>query len=123
MTSISKDTSRPALPSAIPPSGQIINPVQSARISTKRSASTKFGKVEVRAKIPKGDWQWPAIWMLPVDNKYGPWPLSGEIDIMEATLVRPLGTRSVPNRPRDLEAWRLAPGLPLPNSQVPIYRI
>jgi len=27
---------------------------------------------------------WPAIWMLPVDNKYGPWPASGEIDIMES---------------------------------------
>ncbi|KAG6856109.1 hypothetical protein H0H87_007361, partial [Tephrocybe sp. NHM501043] len=65
-------------------SGSIINPIQSARISTRRSASIKFGKVEVRAKIPRGDWLWPAIWMLPVDNKYGAWPLSGEIDIMEA---------------------------------------
>ncbi|KAG6890189.1 hypothetical protein C0995_010894 [Termitomyces sp. Mi166 len=64
--------------------GTIINPVQSARISTRRSASIKFGMVEVRAKIPRGDWLWPAIWMLPVDNKYGTWPLSGEIDIMEA---------------------------------------
>ncbi|GLB42876.1 putative glycosyl hydrolases family 16 [Lyophyllum shimeji] len=64
--------------------GQIINPVQSARISTRRSSSIKYGKVEVRAKIPRGDWLWPAIWMLPVDNKYGPWPMSGEIDIMEA---------------------------------------
>ncbi|KXN83003.1 Beta-1,3-glucan-binding protein [Leucoagaricus sp. SymC.cos] len=65
-------------------SGQIINPVQSARVSTKKTASIKYGRVEVRAKIPKGDWLWPAIWMLPVDNKYGPWPMSGEIDIMEA---------------------------------------
>lgn len=32
----------------------IINPVQSARISTRRSASMKFGRVEVRAKIPNG---------------------------------------------------------------------
>ncbi|KAI3615033.1 glycoside hydrolase family 16 protein [Moniliophthora roreri] len=64
--------------------GKIINPVQSARLSTRRSASIKYGKVEVRAKIPTGDWLWPAIWMLPVDNTYGSWPLSGEIDIMEA---------------------------------------
>lgn len=64
--------------------GRIINPVQSARLSTRKSASIKYGKVEVRAKIPTGDWMWPAIWMLPVDNKYGSWPLSGEIDIMEA---------------------------------------
>ncbi|KAH9475151.1 Beta-1,3-glucan-binding protein [Psilocybe cubensis] len=86
-------------------SGQIINPIQSARISTRKTASIRYGRVEVRAKIPTGDWLWPAIWMLPVDNTYGPWPISGmfflevpptshiaplfinetrEIDIMEA---------------------------------------
>jgi len=65
-------------------SGMVIPPIQSARLSTKRSASIKYGKVEVRAKLPRGDWIWPAIWMLPVENAYGPWPLSGEIDIMEA---------------------------------------
>ncbi|KAF8151651.1 GH16 beta-1,3-glucan recognition protein [Crassisporium funariophilum] len=59
--------------------GRIINPVQSARISTRKSASIKYGRVEVRAKIPTGDWLWPAIWMLPVDNKYGPWPISGKL--------------------------------------------
>ncbi|KAK0213777.1 GH16 beta-1,3-glucan recognition protein [Armillaria fumosa] len=64
--------------------GQIINPVQSARLSTRSSANIRYGKVEVRAKIPTGDWMWPAIWMLPVDNAYGMWPLSGEIDIMES---------------------------------------
>ena len=53
----------------------------SARITTQNSATIAFGKVEVRAKIPSGDWLWPAIWMLPKDNKYGPWPLSGEIDV------------------------------------------
>ena len=30
------------------------------------------------------DWLWPAIWMLPENNTYGPWPASGEIDILEA---------------------------------------
>ena len=55
--------------------------MQSARISTINSATIAFGKVEVRAKLPKGDWLWPAIWMLPKDNKYGAWPLSGEIDV------------------------------------------
>ncbi|KAI9068988.1 glycoside hydrolase family 16 protein [Trametes sanguinea] len=64
--------------------GSTIQPVQSARISTMNSTSIAFGKVEVRAKLPRGDWLWPAIWMLPKDNKYGAWPLSGEIDIMEA---------------------------------------
>ncbi|KAF8839995.1 glycoside hydrolase family 16 protein [Paxillus ammoniavirescens] len=64
--------------------GAIINPVQSARVSTMKSASIKYGRVEVRAKLPRGDWLWPAIWMLPVNNTYGAWPLSGEIDIMES---------------------------------------
>ncbi|OAX39710.1 glycoside hydrolase family 16 protein [Rhizopogon vinicolor AM-OR11-026] len=64
--------------------GAVINPVQSARITTRQSASIKYGKVEVRAKLPRGDWLWPAIWMLPVNNTYGPWPMSGEIDIMES---------------------------------------
>jgi len=64
--------------------GAIINPVQSARVSTVQSASIKYGRVEVRAKLPRGDWLWPAIWMLPVNNTYGAWPLSGEIDIMES---------------------------------------
>ncbi|KAJ7113085.1 glycoside hydrolase family 16 protein, partial [Mycena epipterygia] len=64
--------------------GKILPPVMSARISTRKSASVKFGRVEVVAKLPTGDWLWPAIWMLPVDEAYGGWPLSGEIDIMEA---------------------------------------
>jgi len=62
----------------------VINPVQSARLTTRISHNIQFGKVEVVAKIPRGDWLWPAIWMLPVDNAYGMWPMSGEIDIMEA---------------------------------------
>ncbi|KAF8063423.1 GH16 beta-1,3-glucan recognition protein [Lyophyllum atratum] len=86
-------------------SGQIINPVQSARISTRRSASIKYGKVEVRAKIPTGDWLWPAIWMLPVDNKYGAWPLSGEIDIMEARGNGPSYTRQGTNWVRGSLNW------------------
>jgi beta-glucanase (GH16 family) len=64
--------------------GTIVQPVKSARINTKLGATIKYGRVEVEAKIPKGDWLWPAIWMLPVDNTYGPWPASGEIDIMES---------------------------------------
>ncbi|RPD53558.1 glycoside hydrolase family 16 protein [Lentinus tigrinus ALCF2SS1-7] len=63
--------------------GTVINPVMSARISTKHSHHIQYGKVEVVAKLPRGDWIWPSIWMLPVDETYGPWPASGEIDIMQ----------------------------------------
>jgi beta-glucanase (GH16 family) len=65
-------------------SGSTINPVQSARMTTRNSSSIRFGRVEVRAKMPVGDWMWPAIWMLPVDNVYGLWPMSGEIDMVES---------------------------------------
>lgn len=51
---------------------------------TLKSFSFKYGKVEVRAQTPSGDWLWPAIWMLPSEWKYGSWPISGEIDIMES---------------------------------------
>lgn len=61
-----------------------LNPVQSARIRTAESFTFKYGRVEVRAKLPKGDWIWPAIWLLPRHQQYGLWPASGEIDIMES---------------------------------------
>jgi beta-glucanase (GH16 family) len=44
----------------------------------------KYGRLEVKAQLPKGDWLWPAIWMIPVNNEYGQWPASGEIDIVES---------------------------------------
>jgi len=34
--------------------------------------------------MPKGDWIWPAIWLLPAENAYGQWPASGEIDLLES---------------------------------------
>ncbi len=55
----------------------------SARLTTKNKGDWKYGKVEVRARLPKGRGTWPAIWMLPTKNNYGGWPGSGEIDIME----------------------------------------
>mmetsp|Transcript_28502 Transcript_28502/g.69502 ORF Transcript_28502/g.69502 Transcript_28502/m.69502 type:complete len:486 (-) Transcript_28502:356-1813(-) len=61
-----------------------VNFLQSARVRTAESFSIKYGRVEIRAQLPRGDWLWPAIWMLPQDNVYGPWPASGEIDIMES---------------------------------------
>ncbi|MEZ4701989.1 MAG: glycoside hydrolase family 16 protein [Rhodothermales bacterium] len=55
----------------------------SARLVTKNKGDWTYGRVEVRAKIPRGRGTWPAIWMLPTANTYGTWPASGEIDIME----------------------------------------
>ena len=64
--------------------GTIINPVRSARLTTKGKKTITYGKVEVIAKMPKGSWLWPAIWMMPEQDTYGPWPASGEIDIAES---------------------------------------
>ncbi len=56
----------------------------SAKLTTHGKASWRFGKLEVRAKLPLGQGTWPAIWMLPEKNAYGPWAASGEIDVLEA---------------------------------------
>jgi len=64
--------------------GTIVQPVKSGRINSKKGAVIRYGRVEVVAQISGGDWLWPAIWLLPVNSTYGPWPLSGEIDVMES---------------------------------------
>ena len=55
----------------------------SARLVTAHKGDWLYGRLEVRAKLPDGRGMWPAIWMLPTEGKYGGWPASGEIDIME----------------------------------------
>lgn len=55
----------------------------STRMVTKGKGDWLYGRVEVKAKLPTGKGTWPAIWMLSTDWKYGGWPASGEIDIME----------------------------------------
>ncbi len=48
-------------------------------------ADWKYGKIEVRAKIPAGIGTWSAIWMMPGGWTFsdGNWPDVGEFDIME----------------------------------------
>jgi len=57
--------------------------IRSAKLTSKFKQRFKYGRIDVRAKNPKGVGSWPAIWMLPDQNKFGGWPKSGEIDIME----------------------------------------
>jgi len=61
----------------------------SAKLRTKKRDGSKlfaqtYGKFEFRAKLPVGKGIWPALWMLPLEDKYGGWASSGEIDVMEA---------------------------------------
>jgi beta-glucanase (GH16 family) len=55
----------------------------SALLSTKNSVSWRYGRFEARIKLPGSHGFVPAFWMLPADDRYGWWPNSGEIDIME----------------------------------------
>lgn len=59
------------------------NAYTSARLVTRDKQEFKYGKIEVRAKLPAGRGTWPAIWMLGTNIKEVGWPKSGEIDIME----------------------------------------
>ena len=58
-------------------------PYTSGRIRTRGLGDWTYGRFEVRARLPKGQGLWPAIWMLPTNDAYGGWAASGEIDIME----------------------------------------
>jgi beta-glucanase (GH16 family) len=55
----------------------------SSRMRTINKGDWKYGKIEMRAKMPIGKGMWPAFWMMPTDNVYGGWAASGEIDLME----------------------------------------
>lgn len=60
------------------------SPYTSARIRTLSRGEWRFGRFEVRAKMPSGQGIWPAVWMLPTESPYGGWAASGEIDIIES---------------------------------------
>jgi len=59
------------------------SPYTSTRMLTAGKFDFKYGKVEVRAKLPKGGGTWPAIWMLGSSINTLGWPACGEVDIME----------------------------------------
>ncbi|MEP2023915.1 glycoside hydrolase family 16 protein, partial [Reichenbachiella sp.] len=43
----------------------------SARLVTREKGDWRYGRIEVRAKLPSGRGTWPAIWMLSTDWSYG----------------------------------------------------
>lgn len=53
----------------------------SAKLGSK--CGFKYGKFEIKAKVPSGFGTWPAVWMLPFYRLNEAWPMSGEIDILE----------------------------------------
>jgi hypothetical protein len=65
---------------ALNPSGTTYT---SGRINTLGKREFKYGRVDIRAKLPEGQGLWPALWMMGANFLFAGWPLCGEIDIME----------------------------------------
>ena len=64
----------------------------SSKILTRGKKVFKFGRIDIRAQLPKGKGIWPAFWLLPQNNVFGGWPKSGEIDLMEMIGHQPATT-------------------------------
>lgn len=71
----------------VPVGGLRQKPIMSAKLMSR--TSFKYGRIEFVATLPKGDYLWPALWMLPTGA--GPWPTGGEIDVMESMGNAPSG--------------------------------
>ena len=56
----------------------------SGRLNSIGKLSFRYGRVDARIKMPKtGNGLWPAFWMKGADNDSIPWPMCGELDIIE----------------------------------------
>ena len=55
----------------------------SARMTTQRLFEFRYGRVEIKAKLPEGQGTWPALWFLGANIDTVSWPTCGEIDLME----------------------------------------
>lgn len=76
----------------------------SARLTTQNKKSFKFGRIDIRAKLPVDKGLWPALWMLGTNITTVGWPACGEIDIMEL-----IGT--YPSRVHATMHWKNAAGV------------
>lgn len=82
LTARPEDASGPDGPWA--PGALVTRHYTSGKVRTATRASFRYGRIEVRARLPRGQGLWPAIWLLPEHDNYGPYPQSGEIDLAEA---------------------------------------
>ncbi|KAJ8944326.1 hypothetical protein NQ318_016133 [Aromia moschata] len=67
-----------------PDAGFILPPVLSSRINSKKKFSFKYGKIEIRAKFPKGNWIYPELYLNSDNDDYGLDYDSGQIRIAYA---------------------------------------
>ena len=54
-----------------------------ALLKTQNLFNFRYGRIEASIKLPQTTGFVPGFWMLPQDERYGYWPWSGEIDVME----------------------------------------
>ena len=71
----------------------------SGKITTRGKFHAAPGMVEARIKLPTGQGLWPAFWMLGEGWPTTPWPLCGELDIMENKGSQPTITSSAIHGP------------------------
>ena len=75
----------------------------SSRLTTQNKKTFKFGRIDIRAKLPVSKGMWPALWMLGSNISSVGWPACGEMDIMELV-------GSSPGRVRSTMHWKSASG-------------
>ncbi|KAJ1531518.1 hypothetical protein ONE63_000193 [Megalurothrips usitatus] len=86
----------------------ILPPVVASRINTKKNFSFKYGRIDVRARLPRGDWIYPEVWLQPLREEYGPGLASGRILLAMARGNRQL--RGPPPDSDDLSGKTLVVG-------------
>ncbi len=75
----------------------------SARLVTKGKLELRYGRIEARARVPRGAGLWPAVWALGADIDRVGWPECGEIDVAEVVGREPRfgGTLDLPRSAAD----------------------
>src|SRR5947207_1952728 len=76
-------------------------------LKTQGLGAWKYGRIEARMQIPRGQGLWPAFWMLGDDIATVGWPGCGEVDIMENIGKEPARVHGTIHGPRDRKSTRL----------------
>lgn len=87
----------------------------SARIESYGHFHVRYGRIEARIKMPKGQGMWPAFWLLGNDIKSVGWPRCGEIDIVENIGAEPSTVHGSMHGPGYSGAHPLTASYTLPN--------
>ncbi|HUS35164.1 MAG TPA: glycoside hydrolase family 16 protein [Verrucomicrobiae bacterium] len=89
----------------------------SARLKTLGKQSWKYGRIEARMKLPRGQGIWPAFWMMGDDVKKAGWPNCGEIDVMENIGKEPTQVHGTVHGPGYSGAGGIGKAHTLPNGK------